>query len=187
MNKYIYVFYWSHWGPQWKCTLIVKQPLYKSSTGGLCISNGIEQGFSIILASHKGPKRIQTHAQGPNNLCFCHRYTWEVPHPAPCNGVISHGLKLRVFGILPTTHTNTSAKQMCPQSSRSVQIFMCVYLHAQTAIDAGDIRTHEHWLFWLREKSKDPQFEPHAGIKMAQVLGSPLYICGFCVFWPRDK
>ena len=27
MNNSIYVFYWSHWGPQRKCTLIVKQPL----------------------------------------------------------------------------------------------------------------------------------------------------------------
>ena len=26
---------------------------------------------------------------------------------------------------------------------------------------------------------EDPQFEPHAGIKMAQVVGSPLYICGY--------
>ena len=34
------------------------------------------------------------------------------------------------------------------------------------------------WLFWLREKPEDPQFEPHAGIKMVQVLGSPLYIRG---------
>ena len=33
-------------------------------------------------------------------------------------------------------------------------------------------------LFWLREKPEDPQFEPHAGIKMAQVLGSPVYIYG---------
>ena len=32
-------------------------------------------------------------------------------------------------------------------------------------------------LFWLWEKQEDPQFEPHAGIKMAEVLGSPLYIC----------
>ena len=25
---------------------------------------------------------------------------------------------------------------------------------------------------------ENPQFEPHARIKMAQVLGSPMYICG---------
>ena len=32
-------------------------------------------------------------------------------------------------------------------------------------------------LFWLWEKPEHPQFEPYARIKMAQVLGSPLYIC----------
>ena len=37
----------------------------------------------------------------------------------------------------------------------------------------------EPWLFWLRERPEDPQFETHAGIKMAQVLGSPLYICEY--------
>ena len=36
----------------------------------------------------------------------------------------------------------------------------------------------ESQLFWSREKPKYPQFEPHAGMKMAQVLGSPLYIFG---------
>ena len=30
MNNSIYVFYWSHWGPQRKCTVIVKQLFTKS-------------------------------------------------------------------------------------------------------------------------------------------------------------
>ena len=34
------------------------------------------------------------------------------------------------------------------------------------------------WLFWLREKPKDRQFEPHVGIKMVQALGSLVYIYG---------
>ena len=36
-------------------------------------------------------------------------------------------------------------------------------------------------------KPKDPQLEPHAEIKMAQVLGSPMYIYGYSTkhanFW----
>ena len=37
----------------------------------------------------------------------------------------------------------------------------------------------ELWLFLLQEKnSSDPQFEPHAWTKMAQVLGSLVYSCG---------
>ena len=35
-------------------------------------------------------------------------------------------------------------------------------------------------LFRLREKPEDPQIEPKAGIKMAQVLVSLVYICMFC-------
>ena len=32
-------------------------------------------------------------------------------------------------------------------------------------------------LFWFTGKLQDPQFEPHAGIKMVQTLLSPLHIC----------
>ena len=35
---------------------------------------------------------------------------------------------------------------------------------------------YEPWLFWLREKPKDPLIQPHAGNKMAQVLGSLVYL-----------
>ena len=35
----------------------------------------------------------------------------------------------------------------------------------------------EPQLFWLWEKPQNPQFEPPVGIKMAQILGSPSYIC----------
>ena len=36
----------------------------------------------------------------------------------------------------------------------------------------------EPWLFLLQEKPEDPKIQPHAGIKMAQVLGSLVYISG---------
>ena len=36
----------------------------------------------------------------------------------------------------------------------------------------------EPQLFLLREKSEDPQIEPHARIKMAQGMVSLVYICG---------
>ena len=50
------------------------------------------------------------------------------------------GLKLGVFGFLPTTHAKTNAIQMRPRALRAVRRFMRVYLHAKTAVDAGDIR-----------------------------------------------
>ena len=52
------------------------------------------------------------------------------------------GLKLGVFVGFCRPHTQKKhAKQMRPQSSRAVQHFTHVYLQAQSAVDAGDIRT----------------------------------------------
>ena len=49
----------------------------------------------------------------------------------------------------------------------------------QTAVDSGDLYpSNKSRLFWLQDKPEDPQFEPHARIKMVQVMGSPLYIGG---------
>ena len=78
---------------------------------------------------------------------------------------------------MPTTHKKTNANKMRPRSSHAMQRFTRVCLHAQTAVQCT-YTPGEPWLFWSREKPEYLQFEPHAGINMAQVLGSPLYICG---------
>ena len=62
------------------------------------------------------------------------------------------GLKLGVFGFC-RPHTQKQTQNKCIHN-----------LHALRSLITG--------------KLEDPQFEPHAGIKMAQVIGSPLYICG---------
>ena len=69
--------------------------------------------------------------------------------------------------------------QMRLWSSRAVQRFTHVYLYAQTTVNAGDICTWRTTVILITEKPKDPQFEPRAGMKMAQVLKSFLYICGY--------
>ena len=68
--------------------------------------------------------------------------------PRPCiplchciTALSAMGLKFRVFGFLPTIHGKINAKQMRPQSLRAVWHFTRVYLHAQTTVDARDIRT----------------------------------------------
>ena len=53
------------------------------------------------------------------------------------------------------------------------------YLHAQTAVHVSNIRTWRTTIILITEKPEDPQFEPHAGIKMVEVLGSLVYICGY--------
>ena len=81
------------------------------------------------------------------------------------NGVVNHVAQivgLRVFA----DHT---CKNKC--KTNASMIFLCrVYFHAQTAVDAGDICTWRTTVILLMEKPEDPQFEPHAGAKIAQVL-----------------
>ena len=82
------------------------------------------------------------------------------------------GLNMGVFGFLPTTHTTANVKG-CKISVLHEFVFM-LRLQWMQVICAPD----KPRLFSLREKPKDPQFEPHAGIKMVQILGSLVYICG---------
>ena len=56
---------------------------------------------------------------------------------------------------------------MRPRSLSAVRHFTPVYLHAKTAVDADDLRTWWTTVILITEKPEDPQFEPHAGIKMA--------------------
>ena len=95
-----------------------------------------------------------------------------------CNGVVCHVAQIGVFGFLPTTHAKTHAKQMHPRSSHAVQHFTHVYLHTWTAADAGDIHTWRTTFILITRKTRRPLIWAHVGIKMAQVLGSLVYIYG---------
>ena len=61
---------------------------------------------------------------------------------------------------------------MHPQSLCAVRHFTRLSSHSE-AVDAGGIGTDKSFFFW--KKPENPKFEPNAGIKMAQVLESPLY------------
>ena len=56
--------------------------------------------------------------------------------------------------------------------------FMYVFLLAQTTVGVHKHLTNNGY-FDCGKKSEYPQLEPHVWIKMVQVLGSPVYICGF--------
>ena len=81
------------------------------------------------------------------------------PRPIPPCVMASSAMELNlgVFGFLPPTHAKVNAND-----KRVYDPLALVCLHAQIAVQ----------LFWLWEKPKDPQIQPHARIKMAQVLGS---------------
>ena len=53
--------------------------------------------------------------------------------------------------------------------SRAVRIFMHVCLHAQTAVDAGGIRTWQ-----IIGKPKFPELDPYARRKMVLILESEI-------------
>ena len=97
---------------------------------------------------------------------------FQTSYTALCNGVVSHGFKLGIFRFLPSIYARANAST----------IFMrCFYTFISTLrpqLIQVTYAPDELWLFWLQTKPEDPQFEPHAEIKMTQVLGSPLCICG---------
>ena len=93
---------------------------------------------------------LLVHACYPRNLRAHHRYTKasKISYTAPCNGIVTHGAQIWGLQVLP--------KQMCPQSLRDVRHFTCVYLQAQTAVDADDICTWRTTVILITGKAGRP-------------------------------
>ena len=82
-------------------------------------------------------------------------------------------------------HTKTNAKQMRSRSQCTVRRFTCVYLHAQIAVDAGDIHTWQLQLFWLRVKPEDPNLSLMSGSKWCRFWDPPcISVKGSHIFLP---
>ena len=114
-------------------------------------------------------------------LCLLGRpqiYTRDPRPPIPpCVMALSTmGAQFGGLRFLPTTHAKINAKQMRSQSSRAVQYFALVCLHAQTPVHADNIRTWHTPTVFITEKTWRPPNS--AGVKMAQVLRSLVYIFG---------
>ena len=90
-----------------------------------------------------------------SNPWWHHRYKhqrYQTSNTAPCSGVVSHGAQfggLRVF----TDHTR---KQMRSRSLCAVQHFTHAWLHAQTAVHAGNIRTWRTTIILTTGKTRRP-------------------------------
>ena len=89
-----------------------------------------------------------------------------------CNGVVSHGAQIGgIWGFADHTGRNT-------HKQNSFTIFFAAFpVCLFSSSDRSTYAPEESRLFWSWEKPKYPQFEPRAGIKVAQVLGSIVYIC----------
>ena len=105
-----------------------------------------------------------------------HRYSLEIPvllflYTYPCNGIFSHGTPI---GGIRVFSDHTRRNKMRPRSSCAMRRFTSL----PSRLDRSTLRTWRITLILITGKIWTPEFEPHAGIKMAQVLGSPVYICG---------
>ena len=94
-------------------------------------------------------------------------------YTSQCNGVVSHVAPvggIRVFA----DHTPRNKRKQ----NASTIFARCAAFHTclPSCSDHSTYPSDESLLFWSQEKPKYPQFEPHAGIKMVQVLGSPVFI-----------
>ena len=90
-----------------------------------------------------------------------HRYIHQrsqTSYTVPCNGAVSHGLNLEVFGFLQTEHAKICAKQMRSLSLRAVvQRFTRVCLHAQTVVHVGNTPTLQTTVILITGKTRWPQ------------------------------
>ena len=78
-------------------------------------------------------------------------------HTIPYNGIVSYGAQIGGLWVFADhTHATTNAKQMHLRSLRTMQCFTRVYLHTQTAVDAGDIRTWRTTVILITGKSRRP-------------------------------
>ena len=87
-------------------------------------------------------------------------------------------LNLGVFKFLPTMHAKPSAKAMHPWSLRGAHFTRILSSHSDCS-RCSDIGTWWTAVILITRKPEDPQLVPHAGIKIAQVLGSLVYIYGY--------
>ena len=115
--------------------------------------------------------KIDTHFTEHYDLSIYHKYSREIPDFIYCPCVMASsamGLKLGVFGFLPTTHAKTNTKPVCPRSSHALRHFT----HVLSSRSDGRCRwlTHltNHGYFDYGENpesdyGKNPQFEPMPG------------------------
>ena len=97
-------------------------------------------------------------------------------YTVPCNGVVSHGLKLGVFGDLANHARKSKRKANMSTTFARCPAFLSIFTLRLQYMQVTF--APEKPVILITEKPTDSQFDPHARIKMAQVVGSPLRICG---------
>ena len=97
-------------------------------------------------------------------------------YTAPCKCVVSHGALIGGIRVFADHTCGNEHKQNTSTTFVRRWRFTHVYLHAQTAIH---MHLMNHGYFDCGKNPEYPQSEPHARIKMVQVVGSPVCICDY--------
>ena len=96
-------------------------------------------------------------------------------YTTPSYGVVSHGALIEGIRVFADHTRGNRRKQKASMISTHHTAFQaCLPSRSNRSTYAPD----ESRLFWSEEKPEYPHFEPFVEIKMAQALGSPVYICG---------
>ena len=118
---------------------------------------------------------------------YNHRYTRHIPDLTYHSLLWRRqpwGLKLGIFRFF-WPHKQKQMWNKCVHDLRAVWWFTHVYLHTQTTVDAGDIRTWRTMVILITGKTRRPPVWAPCQDQIAQVLGSPFCICGQS-FLPTD-
>ena len=95
-------------------------------------------------------------------------WRYQTFYTAPCNGIVSHGAPIWVFGSLPTTHTETNAEKcthdlyahVCANLTHGAPFHVCLSSHS----DRSRCRWHRyltnHIFFWSRENPHTLNWSP---------------------------
>ena len=132
--------------------------------------------LTLTLFHFKNGHGIMTH------LCDAHQSVYPQIYkgdPRPCippSVMASSNMRLKL-GVLCFCRLHMQNKWVHDLRSPCGVLRMFIFTSRPQYMQVT-YTSDELWLFWVREKLEYSQYEPHAGIEMAQVLGSPLFICG---------
>ena len=86
-------------------------------------------------------------------------------YTTPCNGVVSHGAQIGVFGFFPTTHKNKRKQNVSMDDLHApVRRFTFFYFHAQTTVTIRTQLTNYCYMNFDRGKNPNtPNLSPKAG------------------------
>ena len=103
---------------------------------------------------------------------------------SPCNGLVNPEAQIGGLWVLADhIRKNKCNANVSTIFARHGAFHACLPSRSDRTRVRWHMHLTNHGYFDYGEKPEDPQFGPHAWIKMAQVLGSPVYVYGNWYQW----